>query len=710
MPTTYTTDLRLVLPADGEDNGTWGDLVNNGITTLVDQAVSGFVSVAMSDADRTLTALNGASDEARNAIIYVTGANTAQRKLIPPLVSKLYTIYNNTTGGFGINFIGVSGTGVVIPNGKQMLVFCDGTNCFEQFSFTYSDAASADKWSTARTITLTGNVTGVSGGFDGSANLSFATTIPSNTVTPAMLTTGHPTWDGSSNLTIGGTLGVTGTSTIAALSATSGTFSSTLGVTGALTATGGVVGNSSTATTWATGRTITMTGNVTGVTPSINGSASVSFATTIAAGVVAPSMLTTGHPNWDASSNLTVAGAITVSTGIGVTGGLTTDTISASGSTSIAALTATTGSFSSTLAVTGASTIHALSATSGTFSTTLGVTGATTISSLSATSGTFSTTLGVTGATTLSSLSATSGTFSTTLGVAGATTLSSTLGVAGATTLGSLSATSGAFSTTLGVTGAATLSSTLAVTGAITATGGVVGNASTATTAAAWTTGRTLTLTGNVTGVSGAIDGSANVSFSTAIAAGVVSPAMLTTGHPTWDASSNLTVAGALTVTGAVSTGGNTVLTNVIQAPGTATNDSATAGNLGEEIQSAVSGRITGLTSGSVFNITSILLTPGDWDVDGSVGISSATGTTVASFSGAISTANNSLPTLGQYGTAAWTGSGQINGIFGVTIQLATSKLRVSIAAPTTYYLNCSQFFSGGTAGGFGNIVARRVR
>lgn len=48
-------------------------------------------------------------------------------------------------------------------------------------------AALATKWATGRTITLTGNVTGVSGSFDGSANLSFATTIAANAVANTML-------------------------------------------------------------------------------------------------------------------------------------------------------------------------------------------------------------------------------------------------------------------------------------------------------------------------------------------------------------------------------------------------------------------------------------------------------------------------------------------------------------------------------------------
>jgi hypothetical protein len=56
------------------------------------------------------------------------------------------------------------------------------------------------------------------------------------------------------------------------------------------------------------------------------------------------------------------------------------------------------------------------------------------------------------------------------------------------------------------------------------------GNASTATTAAAWTTGRTITLTGDVTAVSGPFDGSGDLSFATTIATNSVALGTHTTG------------------------------------------------------------------------------------------------------------------------------------------------------------------------------------
>ena len=82
----------------------------------------------MSDVNYTLSNYNGVSDEARRAVLVVSGTNAAIRDVIAPLVTKAYTIRNNTTGGFAINIRAATGASVSIPNGVTSLVYCDGTN------------------------------------------------------------------------------------------------------------------------------------------------------------------------------------------------------------------------------------------------------------------------------------------------------------------------------------------------------------------------------------------------------------------------------------------------------------------------------------------------------------------------------------------------------------------------------------------------------
>ena len=128
MATTYSTSLKLALIGDGDQAGIWGQTTNTNLGTLLEQAITGVQSITMVDANYTLTNFNGVTNEARNAVLVVTGTNNAIRDLIPPVVEKLYIVANNTTGGFAIRVIGGSGTGVSVPNGATCLVYCDGTN------------------------------------------------------------------------------------------------------------------------------------------------------------------------------------------------------------------------------------------------------------------------------------------------------------------------------------------------------------------------------------------------------------------------------------------------------------------------------------------------------------------------------------------------------------------------------------------------------
>lgn len=153
MPSTYSTSLRLELIGTGEQAGTWGTTTNLNLGTLIEQAISGVASVAMADANTTLTASNGISDQARNAVVTLTGALTATRNVTVPTATKHYWIRNNTTGSQSIVVKTAAGTGVTIAAGTSAPVYCDGTNVVQ--------AGPAYNASTgAITAALTGNVTG----------------------------------------------------------------------------------------------------------------------------------------------------------------------------------------------------------------------------------------------------------------------------------------------------------------------------------------------------------------------------------------------------------------------------------------------------------------------------------------------------------------------------------------------------------------------
>jgi hypothetical protein len=129
MASTYSTNLAIELIGTGDQSGTWGTTTNTNLGTLIEQAISGYVTQAITDgADTTITIPNGATGVARNMSLELTGTLTAARNLIVPANKKLYFIYNNTTGGYAVT-VKVSGqTGVSVPNGKKMVLVSNGTD------------------------------------------------------------------------------------------------------------------------------------------------------------------------------------------------------------------------------------------------------------------------------------------------------------------------------------------------------------------------------------------------------------------------------------------------------------------------------------------------------------------------------------------------------------------------------------------------------
>lgn len=166
---TYSTNLALTLQTTGENPGTWGDVTNTNLGTLLEQAVSGYTTQAITDgADTTITIPNGATGVARNMTIEMTGALTASRNLIVPSNRKLYFIYNNTTGSQSVT-VKVSGqTGVSVPNGKRMMLVSNGTDIVEAATyFTTFGTGSINS-------TPIGNTTASSGAF---TTLSASSTV-----------------------------------------------------------------------------------------------------------------------------------------------------------------------------------------------------------------------------------------------------------------------------------------------------------------------------------------------------------------------------------------------------------------------------------------------------------------------------------------------------------------------------------------------------
>lgn len=135
MPSAYTPLLGLVLPATGELNGTWGGVVNNQLTTNVENSIAGYSTFDVSSGNWTLTTTgSGASNEARTAILLVTGTPATTRYIYAPKSSKTYVVVNNCTDNSPVYMSGgptSPTTGIEIEAGSSALVAWDtGTGDF----------------------------------------------------------------------------------------------------------------------------------------------------------------------------------------------------------------------------------------------------------------------------------------------------------------------------------------------------------------------------------------------------------------------------------------------------------------------------------------------------------------------------------------------------------------------------------------------------
>ena len=127
MTTAATSLLGLALPVTGELSGTWGDTVNNSITSLLDSAVAGTTTLS-ADADVTLTTTTLAANQAREAILLWTAAGTTTRTITAPAQSKTYVVINKSSTQ-SIKLVGAGPTtGVTLLAGESALVSWNGSD------------------------------------------------------------------------------------------------------------------------------------------------------------------------------------------------------------------------------------------------------------------------------------------------------------------------------------------------------------------------------------------------------------------------------------------------------------------------------------------------------------------------------------------------------------------------------------------------------
>jgi hypothetical protein len=269
--------LKIELIDTGTQAGSWGVTTNTNLGTALEEAITGSADVAFSSADVTLTLTNTNSSQAgRNLRLNLTGTSGGARNLIlgsGMQIEKLYLINNGLADAVTVK--NTTGTGVVVPAGRSMFVFNNGTNVVDAVTHLSSltlgaalPVASGGSGATTLTGVLKGNGTSAFTAGDVNLTSEVTGTLPvANGGSGATTLTGVLKGNGTSAFTAGG---------VNLTSEVTGTLPVANGGTGQTTYTNGqlLIGNT-------TGNTLTKATLTAGTGVSItNGAGSISIAAT----------------------------------------------------------------------------------------------------------------------------------------------------------------------------------------------------------------------------------------------------------------------------------------------------------------------------------------------------------------------------------------------------------------------------------------------
>lgn len=258
MSSSYETLLGIELIGNNEQQGAWGTTTNTNLGTVIAEAIAGVatVSVTSTDVDLTYTTPPLQTQSGRKAVLKLTGTSTGQRTITVNAKQKTFLVHNATSGGYD-HIVTAGGVGVTVPNGRVVLVYCDGTDVFALNYTSTGVLKTGDTMSGTLVLPSNGLTAGtdqlvISGGNVGVGDatpdykLDVAGTFNADgavTLGSTLAVTGATSLNGDVNLgnASGDTITVTGTPTFAEAT----TFSDTIVVADTATFNGGVILGSS---------------------------------------------------------------------------------------------------------------------------------------------------------------------------------------------------------------------------------------------------------------------------------------------------------------------------------------------------------------------------------------------------------------------------------------------------------------------------------
>jgi hypothetical protein len=125
MPSTYTTNGGIELPANGEQSATWGNTVNENMNIL-DRLTNGVGSITLTGITHTLTTSDGSVSDGHYKVLLLGGSPSGTNTITvsPNDAQHIYIVKNNT--GETATFTQGSGSTLNVVAGSTKIIYCDG--------------------------------------------------------------------------------------------------------------------------------------------------------------------------------------------------------------------------------------------------------------------------------------------------------------------------------------------------------------------------------------------------------------------------------------------------------------------------------------------------------------------------------------------------------------------------------------------------------
>jgi hypothetical protein len=125
MPSTYTDNGGIELPANGEQSATWGNTVNDNMS-IIDRLTNGVGAITLSGTTHTLSVSDGALSDGQYKTLVLGGSPSGTNTITvaPNNGQHIYIVKNGT--GQTATFTQGSGANVSVLANTTKIIYCDG--------------------------------------------------------------------------------------------------------------------------------------------------------------------------------------------------------------------------------------------------------------------------------------------------------------------------------------------------------------------------------------------------------------------------------------------------------------------------------------------------------------------------------------------------------------------------------------------------------